>query len=244
MILLLNYFKVRLPDTYRYYINSKKPTWSDVVETIYTLAQAGEHKTGLALHRKTVPTTLTTSSSTSFVKNEDREVFSSCKKDHIAANCSTAVHPELLPHDNPSATAPERRLPAKRNPLMVEDGPSHNELVSRRSGVFEYVHLHAPMPKGIFFGIFKSSPDHYFLLRRIPDDFVSACGMFKATFPYAEASEEEVERKYIKSFATTCPEETAGNVWVPPEHALTLAKEYGISPWVRALLNPAKVDVY
>ncbi|OBR04073.1 KilA-N domain-containing protein [Colletotrichum higginsianum IMI 349063] len=257
-ILLLNYFKVRLPDTYRHYINNKKPAWSDVVETIYTLAQAKEHKTGLALHCKTVPTTLTTSSSTTPVKNEDREVSSPCKKDHTAANSSTAAHPELVSHDNPSATGPERCLPARRNPLMVEDVPSHDELVSRRGlkriqllphltkgqgGVFEYVHLHAPMPKSIFSGIFKSSLNHYFLLRRSHDDFVSASGMFKATFPYAEASEEDAERKYIKSFATTSPEETVGSVWIPPEYALTLAEEYGIAPWIRALLDPANVAV-
>ncbi|KAK2743935.1 KilA-N domain-containing protein [Colletotrichum kahawae] len=37
-ILLLNYFKTRLLDTYKHYTNNnKKPVWTDVIETIYTL---------------------------------------------------------------------------------------------------------------------------------------------------------------------------------------------------------------
>ncbi|EDN03002.1 conserved hypothetical protein [Histoplasma mississippiense (nom. inval.)] len=77
--------------------------------------------------------------------------------------------------------------------------------------------------------------------RRSKDGYVSATGMFKIAFPWAKHSEEKTERDYLKSRTETSEDEVAGNVWISPELALEIAKDYGMFDWVRALLDPTEI---
>ena len=56
--------------------------------------------------------------------------------------------------------------------------------------------------------------------------------MFKAAFPWAAQKEEEIERKYVKSLATTSQEEVAGNVWIPPNSGMSKGAMY-VLRWKR-----------
>ncbi|MCJ1249859.1 hypothetical protein MMC30_007085 [Trapelia coarctata] len=164
----------------------------------------------------------------------------------------------------------ERTLPKKRNPLLTPDRtPDHAELISIRRlgqtdllvkpgqvgtsnatkpenlGIFSYAHLPAPMPENLksseIFAAHPNKPVKYFLMRRSRDGYVSATGMFKASFPWAKLAEEQAEKEYLKSLSIISQDEVAGNLWVPESFALQLAEEYGIVPWIRALLDETPV---
>lgn len=105
-------------------------------------------------------------------------------------------------------------------------------------GSFEYAHLKVPLPDNLEGSEIFSTPhpEAYFLMvrsiarsalgrrlerltamtqqRRSSDGLVSATGMFKATYPWAKAEEERIEREFIKALPTTAHAEVAGNVWI------------------------------
>ena len=109
-------------------------------------------------------------------------------------------------------------------------------------GSFDYAHLRAPLPRNVKSDMFPSgSRGGYYLMRRSADGMVSASGMFKTAFPWATKEQEEVERRHVQSLPGTCQDELAFSVWIDPEQAVTLGEEYGMGPWIRALLDPAAI---
>ncbi|CAN9109911.1 unnamed protein product [Alternaria alternata] len=143
----------------------------------------------------------------------------------------------------------ERRRLGQTN-LGVKPGVSGltNATKPENMGTFDYAHLRVPLPKDLtgsgIFTLNKTSafPESYFLMRRSSDGYISATGMFKAAFPWASLAEEEMERKYQKTFPSAGAEEVAGSVWIAPEEALALSDEYSMRHWVEALLDPAPIE--
>lgn len=65
--------------------------------------------------------------------------------------------------------------------------------------------------------------------RRSKDGFVSATGMFKIAFPWAQHSEEKEERDYLKTLDSTSEDDVAGNIWVTPEFGMIVMHGLGDS---------------
>ncbi|EGX53704.1 hypothetical protein AOL_s00006g32 [Orbilia oligospora ATCC 24927] len=183
---------------------------------------------------------------------------------------TSKLQPQPNFHSTPNMTV-KRRLPSRFNPLLTENDPSKDDLIElRRLGqtklstntkpsapagsspvpqqvLFSYVHLRAPLPQDINPEIFGGTatgtkPEAYFLMRRSKDGYVSSTGMFKASFPYATKQEEESERRIVKSRFQISSDETAGNAWISPDDALTLATEYRCRVWIEALLDDRPVN--
>ncbi|KAF3932259.1 hypothetical protein ABW19_dt0202484 [Dactylella cylindrospora] len=126
---------------------------------------------------------------------------------------------------------------------MSSKGSSAASSGSPQMTLFSYVHLRAPLPGDINPEIFGNGtkPEAYFLMRRSKDGYVSSTGMFKASFPWATKAEEDLERKYVKSHYDASSEETAGNLWVHPDDALSLSTDYHCRVWIEALVDDRKV---
>ncbi|RPA74917.1 hypothetical protein BJ508DRAFT_28285 [Ascobolus immersus RN42] len=188
-------------------------------------------------------------------RNTRRSTRASSKATNTSASAHSRQNSESL-RSTPVPNKMVRSLPERFNPRLADDVPSYDTLVKTRKngvtnlglkggdgGLFSYVHLKAPLPKGLVSEIFTPPvPECYFLMKRASDNFVSATGMFKAAFPWAKRAEEEEERRHIRAtYPNTSKEETAGNLWVHPDDAQILAEEYGMYVWIKALLDPVPV---
>ncbi|KAJ9360672.1 hypothetical protein DTO027B9_1066 [Paecilomyces variotii] len=158
-------------------------------------------------------------------------------------------NPLILPDASPSYEELLGRRRLGKTNLSVKPAQigTSNATKPENLGPFEYAHLRAPLPEDLSGSeIFPSHnptqhPVTYFLMRRSKDGYISATGMFKIAFPWAKLDEEKAEREYLKSKTETSQDEIAGNVWISPELALELSKEYRMYDWVRALLDPTDI---
>ncbi|KAK2806453.1 hypothetical protein FQN50_005871 [Emmonsiellopsis sp. PD_5] len=159
------------------------------------------------------------------------------------------LNPLILPEVSPKYEELLSRRRLGKTNLSVKPGQIGTSSATKPEnlGMFEYAHLRAPLPKDLegseifSFQPPQQNPEAYFLMRRSKDGYVSATGMFKIAFPWAKHTEEKAEREYLKSRQETSEDEVAGNVWISPELALEIAKDYGMFDWVRALLDPAEI---
>ncbi|OJD10677.1 hypothetical protein AJ78_08382 [Emergomyces pasteurianus Ep9510] len=159
------------------------------------------------------------------------------------------INPLILPEVSPPYEELLSRRRLGKTNLSVKPGQIGTSSATKPEnlGMFEYAHLRAPLPKDLkgseifSFQAPQQNPEAYFLMRRSKDGYVSATGMFKIAFPWAKQSDEKAERDYLKSRTETSEDEVAGNVWISPDLALEIAKDYGMFDWVRALLDPTEI---
>ncbi|MCJ1477664.1 hypothetical protein MMC13_006337 [Lambiella insularis] len=182
------------------------------------------------------------------------------KRNPLLAPERTPEHAELISRRRLGQT----NLTVKPSHVGISNATKPENL-----GMFDYAHLRAPLPENLKTSeIFapqpkQPHPEAYFLMRRSTDGYVSATGMFKVSFPWAKTAEEFAERDYLRSLPSTGQDEVAGNIWIPEAFgeastpllqlfvcsmvvlilsALELAEEYGILPWIQALLDDTPVE--
>ncbi|KAF2152533.1 DNA-binding domain of Mlu1-box binding protein MBP1 [Myriangium duriaei CBS 260.36] len=156
--------------------------------------------------------------------------------------------PAVNDDDHRKELVAKRRL--GQTELQVDAGQvgTSNATKPKNLGAFDYAHIRVALPRDLKgSGIFHASrghstPDAYFLMRRSSDGYVSATGMFKSTFPWASEAEEKAEKAHFQSIPGVSKNETAGNVWIPPQQALELAEEYLIRDWMDILLDPSPIE--
>ncbi|KAG5519223.1 hypothetical protein PMAC_002311 [Pneumocystis sp. 'macacae'] len=130
-----------------------------------------------------------------------------------------------------------RNLPEK-NPLLGK--PKKSVLLKQcktynirfENNVYiDFITLPVPVPS-------KDNP-LYLVRMKHKQDYICATAMFRAAFPSATESDERLEFDHyiIKHIPSATSNEYTSGIWIMFEDALSLAEDYGIRPWIRALIN-------
>ncbi|EPY53829.1 bouquet formation protein Bqt4 [Schizosaccharomyces cryophilus OY26] len=129
-----------------------------------------------------------------------------------------------------------RSLPTERNPLYDDDTIDYSTLISKcRSQVIEF-----PDGPATFVRLKCNNPDSkhpHFLMRMARNSNISATSMFRSAFPKAKQEEEDSEMEWIRANLNPVEEKQVSGLWVSPRDALALAKDYGMTPFIKALLE-------
>ncbi|WBW71613.1 bouquet formation protein Bqt4 [Schizosaccharomyces osmophilus] len=129
-----------------------------------------------------------------------------------------------------------RVLPAERNPLYDDDTVDYSSLISKcRSQVIEF-----PDGPATFVRLKCNNPDSkqpHFLMRMAKNSNISATSMFRSAFPKAKQEEEDFEMEWIRANLNPVEEKQVSGLWISPKDSLILAKDYGMTPFIKALLE-------